>query len=165
MSVLIGKRALEALTKHVTEEFIAAYGYLSMECVLTDMGLNGSANWCMKKYESHRQTALKLIQHLETRGAKFKLSAIPALRQDWRSPLHIFEEAQRLEQKLSGLLAIVYESSLADKDFISIQFIQTFLNEQCQSESEVMLLLNRLRKMQSTDLGIFQFDNELIDKK
>ncbi len=161
MSMAIGKRVSESIIKQLQEEFLVAYAYLAMSCVLRDMGLYGCADWCFNKYEINRLKALKILKHLETRGAKFKLSPIPALRQDWRAPLHIFEEASRQEQKLSGLVAVTYESALADKDYITQQFIHAFLKEQCEAESEITFLLNRLRKMQATDIGVFKFDEEL----
>ncbi|MBE6447330.1 MAG: hypothetical protein E7015_02465 [Alphaproteobacteria bacterium] len=165
MAVVIGKRAHEALSKCLTEEFCVAYAYLSMSCVFRDMGLRGCADWCLNRYEAVRQVGLKIMHHLEDRGAKFKLAAIPVLRQDWRAPLHIFEEAQRQEQKLYGLIATSYESALVDKDYVSQEFLLSFINNQGKVDSEISFLINRLKRMQSSDLGIFKFDDELESLK
>lgn len=165
MAVIIGKRAHEALVKCLSEEYAVAYAYLSMSCVLKDMGLNGCAAWSLNKCKEVGCIGLDIMHHLEDRGAKFKLAAIQVLRQDWRAPLHIFEEAQRQEQKLFGLISTAYESALVDKDYVSQEFIRPLIKLHSDSDNEVSYLINRLRKMQNSEVGVFQFDDELQNMK
>ncbi len=157
----VGKRAFESISKFMIEEFTVSYNYLSMSCVFRDMGLGNCADWCLSMSEENRQKGLEVFHHLEQRGLKFKLSQIPVTRQDWRAPLHILEEAYRQEQRLSGLVAVVYEAAMADKDYIMQHFIMNFFEKQLKSESTVQQLLSRLRRMQTSDLGVFKFDEEL----
>ncbi len=161
MAITMGRRAFEAASKYILDEFTASYTYLSMSCVFRDMGLGNCADWVLKTSEENRGRALEFLHHLEKRGVKIKLAPIPVGRQDWRAPLHIFEEVYRLEQKLTDLLSTVLESAVADKDYISQQFVMSFFEIHLQSEYRVMTLLNRLRKMQASESDIFKFDEEM----
>lgn len=165
MVASVGKRTYEALNKQVTEELASSYLYMSMSAVLSDMGLDGCASWMMKQSEEEYQHAMKIFHHLLDRGVKVKLLPIPASKQEWRAPLHIFEEMQRHEQKVTSLIYAIYEAAVADKDYATMSFIQWFIDEQVEEESIAADLLDRLRKMQGSDLGVLMFDNELAQRK
>ena len=161
MSITLGKRAFEAISRYMLREFTASYNFLAMSCTLRNMGLVNCAEWCLEKSEDNRLRAMEIFHHLEDRGIKFKLVPIPTSRQDWRAPLHIFEEIYRQEQELSGMVSVVYESATADKDYIMQQFMTSYFEKHLKSELNAMNLLNKLRKMQSSDIGVLQFDAEL----
>lgn len=161
MSVTLGKRAFEAASKYMLKEFSASYNFLAMSCTFRDMGLVNCANWSLNESELNRQRAMNIFHHLESRGIRFKLSPLSVSRQDWRAPLHIFEEVYRQEQELSVLLSVIYESAVADKDYIMQQFVMNLFEIHRESELRSLNLLNKFRKMQSSDIGVFEFDNEL----
>lgn len=164
MSVSVGKRVHEILNKQITEEWASAYLYMSMSAVLSDMGLSGCASWMKKQAEEEYEHGLKIFNHLIDRGVKVKLLPIPASKQEWRAPLHIFEEMHRHEQKVTSLIYAIYEAAVADKDYATMSFIKWFIDEQVEEEATAADLLDKLRKMQSSDLGIMMFDAELAKR-
>ena len=129
MMTSLGKRTYEVLNKQITEELASSYLYMSMSAVLSDMGLEGCASWMMKQAEEEYQHAMRIFHHLLVRGVKVKLLPIPASKQEWRAPLHIFEEMQRHEQKVTSLIYAIYEAAVADKDYASMAFIQWFIDD------------------------------------
>ncbi len=161
MSTSIGKRVYEALNKQITDEFILAYTYLSMSGVLSDMGLDGCAKWTRAQFDEKIARGMKVYEHIISRSAKIKLLAINAPKQDWRAPLHIFEEMMRLEQRMTTAIAAMMDAALADKDHASYSFLKGFIDEQVKKEFIVRSLLDKLKKMQSTELGVIMFDNEI----
>ena len=165
MSIALGKRSFESISKYMLKEFAVAYNCLAMSSTLRDMGLGNCADWVLVKSEDNRQRALRVLHHFEDRSVKFKLTPIPVSRQDWRAPLHVFEEIHRQEQELSGLISAAYESALIDKDYVAQRFVAGFLDEHVKSELTASTLLNKLRKMQSSDAEVFEFDRELATIK
>ncbi|MCR5224844.1 MAG: ferritin [Alphaproteobacteria bacterium] len=165
MAISLGKRVAEILNRQITEEFSSSYLYMAMSAVLSDMGLEGCASWMMKQAEEEYRHGMKIFNHMLERGAKVKLLPIAASKQEWRAPLHIFEEMQRHEQKVTSLIHAIYEAAVADKDYSTMSFIQWFIDEQVEEESVATNLLDRLRKMQSSDLGVLMFDEELGKRK
>lgn len=165
MSVALGKRTYEILNKQVTEEFASSYLYLGMASVLSDMGLDGCAHWMKLQAEEECTHAMRIFDHLIKRGVKVKLLPVQASKQEWRAPLHIFEEMARHEQRITLLMFAIYEAAIADKDYATLSFIQWFIDEQVEEEATAKSLLDRLRKMQSSELGVMQFDMELGQRK
>jgi ferritin len=135
-----------------------------MSSVLKDMGLNGCASWTMLQSEERRRRALKIFGHMQERSSKIKWLPIPAPKQEWRAPLHIFEEIQRNEQKTTSQINGICEFANLEKDHETYCFLTSFINQQIKEEAKISDLLNRFRKMQSSDLGVLIFDSE-IEKK
>jgi ferritin len=71
---------------------------------------------------------------------------------------------QRHEQKVTGMINAIYESAIAEKDYQTQCFMSWFVMEQVEEEAVATSLLDRLRKMQSTDLGVLMFDAELAKR-
>ncbi|MDR2646029.1 MAG: ferritin [Holosporaceae bacterium] len=164
MGVSFGKRVFDMLNKQISEEFGTAYLYLAMSGVLKDMGLTGCADWMMRQFQEEYRQAIKIYKHIQERGTKIKLLPIAAPKQEWRAPIHIFEEMLRHEQKNSVMINAIYEYALAEKDYQSLCFITEFVQEQAKKEATIAYLFDRLRKMQSTELGVIMFDAELSQK-
>lgn len=160
----IGKRVFENLNKQVTDEMATAYTFLSMSGVFSDMGLNGCAKWTRSQFEEKINRSLEIFDHIILRGAKVKFLPIPAPKHDWRAPLHIFEEITRIEQRTTTAFAAMLDIAIAEKDHGSVNFIRKFVDRQVEKDAFATYLLDRLRKMQSTDLGVLMFDKELADK-
>lgn len=161
MSIAIGKRSFESISRYMLREFSASYNFLSMSCTFKDMGLINCSNWSLEKYEENRLRAMNVFSYLMGRGIKFKLAAVPVSRQDWRAPLHIFEEIHRQAQELSGMIVTIYEAAVSDKDYATQHFVSTLFEKHQKSEIEAAGLLSKLRIMQSSEIGVFEFDDEM----
>ena len=164
MATSMSKRALEVLNKQIIEEFQSALVYLSMSGVFAGMGLNGCMQWARLQSQNSNTSALKIFDYIVERGMKVKLAQMQAPRQDWRAPLHVFEEILRFEQKATAAIYAILDICVADQDHATSIFIQPFIQQQVKKEATATFLLDRLRKMQSTELGVIMFD-EHLDKK
>lgn len=164
MATNIGKRVYDPLNKQITDEYIFAFLFLSMSSVLSDMGLNGCSEWTKMQFHNRMFRGTLIYEHILKRGAKIRLMQMPAFKQDWRAPLHIFEEILRMEQRTTNAIAGIADLAIADKDHATNCFLRFFINQQVEKEAEITFLLDRLRKMQSTELGVIMFDAELSKK-
>ena len=161
MATPIGKRVYDALNKEITEHLMSAYFFLGAAGILKDMGLPGCAKWAVNNYKEIRTTAMEMFQFLMRRKAKARFLPIPAPKQDWRAPLHIFEEASRQMQRATGSIYTIYEYTMAEKDYSSQIMFMKWIEAKTSLEMKTVNLLERLRKMQSTDMGVFSFDAEM----
>jgi ferritin len=161
MAIPLGKRVHELLNKQVTEEFAASYLCFAMSGVFADMELFGCSKWMLNRSKEKLVRGEKLYNYITKRGVKVKLLQLPAPKQDWRAPLHIFEEFLRFEQKVANVYVAGYECAVADKDYPSQSFLMQFIEMQIEAEAAVVALLDRLRKMQTSDMGVLLFDAEV----
>jgi ferritin len=159
-----GKRVYEVVNKHIMDEFASAYAFLTMSTVLFEMGLKGCAKWTEIQAKKRAERAMVVYHHMQMRNGKIRLLPIPITKQEWRAPLHIFEEMLRLEQRLAASITAIYEFSVGDKDFQTQGLLTWFIQEQLKNEATAEELLGKLRKIQSTDLGVFMFDAEMAHR-
>ncbi|MDR2067559.1 MAG: ferritin [Holosporaceae bacterium] len=165
MSTTLGKRSSDLLNKQINEELCFSYTYLAMSAVFREMGLDGCSRWMMLQAEESVRKAMKIYGYLQQCGAKIKFLPLTAPKQEWRAPLHIFEEFARHQQRTSSLIHAVYEVSVAEKDYQSQCFMTWFVEDQLKKENVAMRLLDKLRKMQSSDLGVIMFDADMIKRE
>ncbi|MDR3187331.1 MAG: ferritin [Holosporaceae bacterium] len=161
MSATLGKRSGDLLNKQVNEELNSSYTYLAMSTIFKEMGLDGCSRWTMLQAKESSCNAMKVYDYLQLCGAKIKLLPLAAPKQEWRAPLHIFEELVRHQQRRNSLINSLYEVSVAEKDYQTQCFMAWFLEDQLKKESVALRLLDKLRKMQSSDLGVIMFDAEM----
>lgn len=157
----IGKRVYELLNKQISDGFQTAFTFLSMSGVFYDMGLNGCAKWTKKQFQEKNSQSLMIFDHILLRGGKVRLLPTQAMKQDWRAPLHIFEEIMRIEQRIATSMSAIVDLSIADKDHTTNTFMSPLIQRQAEKESKAAFLLDRLRKMQSTELGVIMFDADM----
>lgn len=164
MASNMGKRILDGLNKQINDEMVSTYTYLSMSTVFSDMGLNGCSKWARSQFNEKIEDYLKMIDFIALRAAPVRFLPVPPPKRDWRAPLHIFEEVSRVEQRILLNFSSLVETAMADKDFASFEFLQLFIKKQVENDAQATYLLDRIRKMQSTDTGVLMFDKELGDK-
>ncbi|GHU11632.1 ferritin [Alphaproteobacteria bacterium] len=161
MPLIFGKRVHDTLNKQIAEELVCSYTFLSMSNIFADMGLGGCSKWAAVQVKEHLERAMRIYNHMRSRNGKVKFLQIQPPKQDWRAPLHIFEEIVKIEQKVSSSITTLYEFAVGDKDYQSQTLLMWFVEDQMKREAFSEELLNRFRKMQSTDLGVFIFDEEM----
>ncbi|GHU19394.1 hypothetical protein FACS189472_09110 [Alphaproteobacteria bacterium] len=164
MPLVFGKRVHDALNKQITAEMTSSYTFLSMANVFSDMGLVGCSKWAMLQARDRLERSMRIYSHMRSRNGKVRFLQIQPPKQDWRAPLHIFEEIVRMEQGVSSAIMLLYDYALGDKDFQSQTLLMWFIEDQIGKESLAEELLNRFRKMQTTDLGVFMFDEEVNNR-
>jgi ferritin len=164
MITSVGKRVYEPLNKQITDEMQVAYLYFAISSVLSDMGLNGCATWARSQFRDRVARSEQIHDHMLARGAKAKLMPVQAPKQDWRAPLHIFEEVARIEQRATTAFYGMLDLAISEKDYATNNFLASFVDKQVENETFSTYLLDRLRKMQSTELGVIMFDTELAKK-
>lgn len=164
MATTIGKRVLDGLNKQINDEMVASYTYLSMSTVFSDMGLNGCSKWARFQFNEKIKDYTKIVDFVILRAAAIRLLPVPAPKRDWRAPLHIFEEVVRLEQRISLNFSTLTDLSVGEKDYASFEFLEFFVKKQAENDALATYLLDRIRKMQSTDIGVLMFDKELGER-
>ena len=157
----VGKRVFETLNKQINDEFQAALMFLAMSGVFSNMRLNGCAKWAKDQFSYRNASGLVIFDHVTARGMRVKILQAHPPRQDWSAPIHVFEEILRFEQKTTVTMVDIADICVADKDRVSAILMNSVIQDQIKKETTAAFLLDRLHKMQSTELGVIMFDSDL----
>ena len=161
---MLSEKMAAALNQQLNAELYSAYLYLSMAAYFYDCGLNGFANWMLVQNQEETMHAMKFFNFLKDRGGRIKLMAIDQPPTEWSSPLQVFEETLKHEEKVTGLIHNLVDLALAERDHATNAFLQWFVTEQVEEEASANDIVQRLRLIGNDANALFVLDRELATR-
>ncbi|MFP4466551.1 MAG: ferritin [Candidatus Goldiibacteriota bacterium] len=158
---VIGKKMSEAINEQVNAEIYSAYLYLSMSAWFTEKNLTGFANWMYVQAQEEMTHAMKFYNFNLERGGHIKLPAVEGVRDDFKSPLEIFEEAYGHEQKVTARIDALMDMALAEKDHATASMLKWFIDEQVEEEASASELVEKLKMIGDAKEQLLMLDKEL----
>jgi ferritin len=158
---MIGKKIQDALNQQINAELYSSYLYLSMAAHFESENLSGFAQWMRAQSAEETGHAMKFFDFVIERGGDVSLAAIDGPPTEWASPLAVFEETLKHEQKVTGLINDLVDLARSEKDHAAEIFLQWFVTEQVEEESSVEDALHKLRLAGDAPNLLFMLDREL----
>jgi ferritin len=158
---MLTEKMAKALNDQVNAEMYSGYLYLSMSAYFNDAGLDGFATWMEAQAMEELTHAKKIIDFIYQRGGRLVLGEIAAPPKEWDSPVAVFEETLKHEQKVTGLINALVDTALEERDHASNIFLQWFVTEQVEEEESVGAVLDELRLVADNKSGLFLINREL----
>ncbi len=158
---MISEPLLNAINDQIEHEFFSAYLYLSMAAYFEAQSLPGFANWMRIQSDEERKHAMKFFDFLVDRNARVVLHAISQPEAEWTSPLDVFEDAYRHEQKVTSLINTLYEIALREKDYATQVMLQWFINEQVEEEKNASYIADLLRMAEDKQGALINLDRHV----
>jgi ferritin len=153
-----------AFNGQINAELYSSYLYLSMEAYFQSINLPGFASWMRVQAQEEIMHAIKMYDYLIQRGGTVMLKQIAGPQAGWKSPLDTFEAVYKHEQKVTGLIDDLVNLAIEEKDHAANMFLQWFVNEQVEEESNADLIAKKLKLMADAPGGLYMLDNELAQR-
>src|ERR1700761_4983163 len=134
----LSKTLSDALNKQMTKEAQAAETYLSYAAWASNEGYDGIANFLFRHAQEERNHMMKILEYILQRGAKVKVTAIPAPDADPASVNNLFEKVFQQEIGNSEAIYKIVKMSLDEQDWATWNFLQWFVKEQVEEETLAM---------------------------
>jgi len=158
---MISQKMQDALNKQINAEMYSAYLYLSMSAHFSDKNLDGFAGWMKAQAQEEMVHAMKIYSFVIDRDGRVILKTIDGPKTDWGTPLEIFQEALKHEQKVTEMIHNLVSLSMDEKDFASNSFLQWFVDEQVEEESTASGIVDQLKMIGDSKEGLFMMDREM----
>lgn len=158
---MLNAKVAELLNTQINKEFYSAYLYLDFANFYEDEGLKGFANWYRVQAQEERDHAMLFIQYLQNNGEKATLEAIdkPGVAlSDRMSPLKAGLEH---EEYVTSLIHNIYDAAYSVKDFRTMQFLDWFVKEQGEEETNASDLIKKMELFGDDVKSLYMLDNEL----
>ena len=140
---MLDKKVVELLNQQVNKEFYSAYLYLDFSNYYSDEGLDGFANWYKIQAQEERDHAMLFVQYLQNNGEKVTLEAIAKPDVELTSAKVVLEEGLKHEQYVTSLIHNIYDAAYSVKDFRTMQFLDWFVKEQGEEETNADNLVKK----------------------
>jgi len=157
----IGKKMTDALNGQIREEIFSAYLYFAMAADYESKDWPGVAGWMKVQAQEEMGHALKIYSWINERGGKAVFEAINKPQESWDSALDLFEAALKHEQHISACFYDLVKTAREVGDIATEIFLQWFVTEQVEEESNASEIVEKIKKVQNSQNGMYMLDKEL----
>ena len=158
---MLDNRVVELLNQQINKEFYSAYLYLDFSNYYYDLGLDGFGNWYRIQAQEERDHAMLFLQYLQNNGEKVYLEAIAKPNVTLSSPKAVLHEGLKHEQYVTNLIHTIYDAAYSVKDFRTMQFLDWFVKEQGEEETNADNLIKKFEFFGDDPKSLYMLDNEL----
>jgi ferritin len=150
-----------ALNAQLGAELYSSHLYLSMSAYCESVNLPGAARWFRMQADEERTHALKFFDHIVDRGGRVALAPIEGPPTQFASLRDAFEQALQAERNVTAAIDGLTALAATHGDYAAQAFLQWFVTEQVEEESNVGRVLERVRLAGAHPAALLVLDREL----
>ena len=158
---MLDKKVVELLNQQVDKEFYSAYLYLDFSNYYYDQGLDGFGNWYKIQAQEERDHAMLFVQYLQNNGERVVFESIDKPGVALTSAKAVLAEGLKHEQYVTSLIQNIYDAAYSVKDFRTMQFLDWFVKEQGEEETNAEGLVKKFELFGDDPKSLYMLDNEL----
>lgn len=158
---MLDKKLEDAFNCQINKELYSEYLYLGMKAIFADMNLPGFVNWFDVQVQEERAHAMGMFDYVHERNAHVKLEAIDKPEIKGSTPLEIFEQVLEHEEYVTSRINALMDVAEEVKDRAALSFLDWYLKEQVEEESNVGGVLANLKLIGDDKKALFMLDKEL----
>lgn len=159
--IMINEKLQNAFNDQINKEFFSEYLYLAMKVYFQEQNLQGFVNWFDVQVQEEHAHAMGMFNYLNERGGSIKLEAIDKPVLEGSNPLEIFEHVLRHEEFVTSRINALMDVAEEVKDRAALSFLDWYLKEQVEEESNVGGVLATLRLIGDDKKALLMLDKDL----
>lgn len=161
---MVNEKMEAALNAQLNAEVYSGYLYLSMAAYFEDIDLPGFANWMRVQAEEELEHGMKFYDYIIRRGASVTLETIEKPQTEWESPLNVFEHVLSHEKMVTGLINDLVDLTIQERDHVTNNFLQWFVEEQVEEEENAMEMLAKVKLAGDDNSIIYALNKEFATR-
>ncbi len=158
---MLENKVVELLNRQVNKELYSAYLYLDFSNFYYDQGLEGFGNWYRIQAQEERDHAMLFVQYLQNNGEKVVLETIDKPQVALTCSKTVLEEGLKHERYVTELIHTIYDAAYTVKDFRTMQFLDWFVKEQGEEETNAEGLVKKYELFGDDPKSLYMLDSEL----
>lgn len=158
---MLNQKVAKLLNDQINKEFYSAYLYLDMSNYFEAKGLNGFANWYRIQAQEERDHAMLFYQYLQNNDCKVQLKAIAQPDKIFNKDMDVLQAGLAHEEYVTSLINNIYAAAYEVKDFRSMQFLDWFIKEQGEEETNARDMITKMELFGNDSKGLYMLNQEL----
>ena len=158
---MLDKKVVELLNDQINKEFYSAYLYLDFANFYKDKGLDGFANWYNIQAQEERDHAMLFVQYLQNNNEKVTLETIDKPDKSLNALKDPLLFGLEHEEYVTSLIHNLYDAAYSIKDFRTMQFLDWFVKEQGEEETNANDMITKFDLFGNDPKGLYMLDSEL----
>ncbi|MBE6904586.1 MAG: ferritin [Ruminococcaceae bacterium] len=158
---MMNEKVRELLNQQINKEFYSAYLYLEFSNYFEDAGLSGFANWYMVQAQEERDHAMLFYKYLQNENQKVTLEAIDKPDKTFEKHIDVLKAGLEHEEYVTSLINDIYAAAYDVKDFRTMQFLDWFVKEQGEEETNANDLITKMELFGTDPKSLYMLNQEL----
>jgi ferritin len=158
---MLSKKIETALNKQVRIEAESSQIYLSMASWAETHGLEGISKFMYAQSDEERMHMLKIVKYINERGGHAQVSELNAPKTTYATFQEMFEELYNHEVFVSESINELVHLSFLEKDYATHNFLQWYVAEQVEEESQAKTILDKINLIGDDKGGLYLFDRDI----
>ena len=155
------KKVAELINDQINKELYSAYLYLDFANYFGRVGLDGFENWYKIQAQEERDHAMLFYQYLQNNNAKVTLEAIDKPDKVFSCNMGPLKAGLEHEEYVTSLINNIYAAAYEVKDFRTMQFLDWFIKEQGEEETNANELITKMEMFGSDPKSLYMLNSEL----
>ena len=151
----------DLLNSQINKEFYSAYLYLEFSNYFKAHGLDGFANWYMIQAQEERDHAMLFYQYLQNENQPVTLEAIDKPEKEIKCHMDVLLAGLEHEKYVTALINNIYLAAYEARDFRTMQFLDWFVKEQGEEETNANDLITKMELFGSDPKSLYMLNQEL----
>ena len=156
------KKVHNLLNEQINKEFYSAYLYLDFSNYFKAAGLDGFANWYMVQAQEERDHAMLFYTYLQNENMPVTLEAIAKPDKVLDSHMTVLKAGLEHEMYVTSLINDIYAAAYDVRDFRTMQFLDWFVKEQGEEETNANDMITKMELFGSDPKGLYMLNQELL---
>lgn len=161
---MLQPKIAELINDQVNKELYSAYLYLDFANYYEDAGLPGFAHWYEVQAQEERDHALAMRRYLIDCGHRVTFAAVDAPDKAYADTAAPLQAGLEHERYVTSLITAIYSEAFAQKDFRTMQFLDWFVKEQGEEETNASDLIKKMELFGDDAKSLYMLDSELAGR-
>ena len=161
---MISQKLVDAFNDQIAFEIHSALIYKAMQAYFAAEDFPGMANWMNVQFQEEMAHAEKMFNFVCDAGGRVRFPAQQEPRNDYSSPLEVFQAALAHEQLVTSRISSLLELAQQEKCHAAEICLQWFITEQVEEESNANLIIKKLKMVEGDGRGLLMIDQELAQR-
>jgi ferritin len=158
--MLISKQMNAALNEQIGNELAASNQYVSIACYFDGEGLPQLGKHFFQQAAEERAHAMRFVRYVLDAGGQVAIPAIPAPKTTFKDSADAVKLALDSEMRVTKQINGIVDLAIKDKDHLSKNALEWFVNEQREEVSSMDTLLRMVKR--AGEPGLFFVENFLL---
>ena len=160
----MNERVHELLNDQINKELYSAYLYLDFSNYFKRVGLDGFANWYYIQAQEERDHAMLFYQYLQNESMDVTLKAIDKPDKELSDHMSVLKAGLEHEEYVTSLINDIYSAAYDVKDFRTMQFLDWFVKEQGEEETNANDMITKMELFGYDPKGLYMLNQELLGR-
>lgn len=126
-----------------------------------EVGLDGFANWYKIQAQEERDHAMLFYQYLQNENQKVTFEAIDKPDLNAACHMDVLKAGLEHEKYVTSLINDIYSEAYEARDFRTMQFLDWFVKEQGEEETNANNLISKIELFGSDPKSLYMLNQEL----